>query len=105
MTAAGALLAELHECAALSTIAEPIPAELHGNRAVYFHRENRLLDYRTDRDMLIDAIDRVQAVLDELWRSRPHPPHLLARRLRTVQPIALAGPAASRRVANWMRDK
>lgn len=78
MTAAGALLAVLHEHAASHTRAEPIPTLLHADRAIYFHEENRVASYRSSYGELFnEATDRIQGELDRLWQSPPHRPHLL----------------------------
>ena len=73
----GALLATLHEHA--STY-DPrlIPGRVIADRVVYFGDTSLLNSYEsTYGSMFVEAIDRVQAHLDALWRSPPHPPHLL----------------------------
>jgi len=78
MFSAGALLAELHDHAATNVAMTDVPANLHADRVVYFHEENRVLTYRSSHgDLFVEAIDRAQVVLDQLWRSPPHEPHLL----------------------------
>ena len=77
MMAAGALLAQLHGQAAGHDHG-PIPPEVIADRVVYFHEENRVVDYQSRHGGLFaEAIDRVQRFLDDLWRSPPHRPHLL----------------------------
>jgi Ser/Thr protein kinase RdoA (MazF antagonist) len=73
----GQTQATLHEQA--STYAAPdVPAGLSANRVVYFGDTSRLPNYQSEFGaMFIEAIDRAQAHLDDLWRSPPHPPHLL----------------------------
>lgn len=76
--AAGALLAQLHEHAASTPLAKPVPAALHVDRVVYFHEENLVGTYDSSTgSMFTDAIARVQATMDDLWTSPPHSPHLL----------------------------
>lgn len=75
---AGALLARLHEDAASASVLTPVPGQLHADRVVYFHKENLVRDYEAENGaMFSEAVDRVQSVIDGLWRSPPHTPHVL----------------------------
>jgi Ser/Thr protein kinase RdoA (MazF antagonist) len=77
MAAVGVLLAELHEHAASNTT-EPSTVGTRADRVVYFHSENRVLTHESQHGrLLVEAIDRIQRLLDELWQSPPHRPHLL----------------------------
>ncbi|MEE9415576.1 MAG: phosphotransferase, partial [Acidimicrobiales bacterium] len=77
MTAAGVLLAELHEHARSDTLAS-MATDVRADRVVYFHSENRVLTHESRHGtLLVEAIDRIQRLLDEIWRSPPHQPHLL----------------------------
>lgn len=78
MMGAGALLAKLHDHAASFVGTTRVPASLHADRVVYFHEENRVRSYRSSHgNLFVDALDRLQHELDQLWRAPPHPPHLL----------------------------
>jgi len=75
---AGRLLAEIHAQSAAYEPSTPIPKGLYADRVVYFHEENRVLTYESSYGSLfVEAIDRVQQRLDELWRSPPGEPQLL----------------------------
>ena len=75
---AGRLLAEIHDQSADYAPATPIPSGVYADRAVYFHEENRLLTYESSYGSLfVEALDRAQRRLDELWRSPPGVPQLL----------------------------
>ncbi len=51
---------------------------IRAQRAVYFHEENRLQTFESEHGSLfVEAIDRVQRQIDELWSQPPHSPHLL----------------------------
>jgi Ser/Thr protein kinase RdoA (MazF antagonist) len=78
MRAAGRLLAEVHEQSAEYVPRTPIPRGVYADRVVSFHEENRVLVYESEYGSLfVEAIDRVQRRLDELWRSPPGTPQLL----------------------------
>ena len=73
----GVVLAGLHEHAA-DYVPPSIPPGIVANRVVYFGDTSRLANYEsTYGSMFVEAIDRVQIQIDELWRSPPHRPHLL----------------------------
>ena len=73
----GVVQATLHDQAS-GYRPQGIPAGLLANRVVYFGDTTRLARYQSEYGaMFVEAIDRVQAHLDELWRSPPHPPHLI----------------------------
>jgi Ser/Thr protein kinase RdoA (MazF antagonist) len=73
----GVVLATLHDHAA-SYRAPEIPPGIVANRVLYFGDTSLLPNYQsTYGSMFVDAIERVQAHLDALWSSPPHPPHLL----------------------------
>ncbi|HEX3089534.1 MAG TPA: phosphotransferase [Ilumatobacteraceae bacterium] len=73
----GVVQARLHEHAH-AYAAPDVPAGLFANRVVYFGDTSKLPRYESDYGaMFVEAIDRVQTHLDDLWRSPPHAPHLL----------------------------
>ncbi|MEO7370796.1 MAG: phosphotransferase, partial [Ilumatobacteraceae bacterium] len=73
----GAVQAVLHEQSSTYTPPE-IPRGIIANQVVYFGNTSLLAGYRSAYGSLfVDAIERVQLVLDALWRSPPHRPHLL----------------------------
>jgi Ser/Thr protein kinase RdoA (MazF antagonist) len=73
----GTVQATLH-CQASRYRAPVVPAGVVANRVVYFGDTTRLANYRSRYgQMFVEAIDRVQRHLDELWRSPPHPAHLI----------------------------
>ena len=73
----GVIQARLHE-QAHGYNALDMPAGLFANRVVYFGDTSRLPNFQSDHGaMFVEAIDRVQAHLDDLWQSPPHAPHLL----------------------------
>ncbi len=80
LEAAGRLLARLHDHAATepTAIPERLRAPLRADRAIGFAVADRVSDHRSvDGRVFVEAIERVQAAIDELWRSPPHRPHLL----------------------------
>jgi len=75
---AGRLLAAIHQQSAEYAPRTPIPTGLYANRVVSFHDENRVLTYESSYGTLfVEAIDRAQQLLDDLWRSPPGTPQLL----------------------------
>jgi Ser/Thr protein kinase RdoA (MazF antagonist) len=73
----GVIQATLHEHAS-AYLPPKVPSDIVANRVVYFGDTSRLANYESDYgSMFVEAIDIVQAHLDALWRSPPHPPHLL----------------------------
>jgi len=102
--AAGRLLAQLHEHANGSVLA--VPHELHARHAVYFGSEDRIGQLNSEhRNLLRDAVARVQAVVDHLWDDEPRHllhgdfgPHNLMTWRNQLRPIdfqdLLYGPAA-----------
>lgn len=77
MTRAGALMADLHERGAGFT-PRSVPPSVRADRVVYWGEENHIPGYASGQGgLLLDALDRTQALIDELWRHPPHPPHLI----------------------------
>jgi Ser/Thr protein kinase RdoA (MazF antagonist) len=73
----GALMAIVHDQASVYASA-PVSGALVADRVLYFRAPRRLAELRpTYGSLLDDAVDRAQRVLDDLWRSPPHRPHLL----------------------------
>ena len=73
----GAIQATLHDHAA-ACIPPEIPAGIIAKRVVYFGNTSLLASYESAQgSMFVEAIDRVQAHLDALWKAPPHRPHLL----------------------------
>ena len=73
----GAIQARLHDQAA-AYIPPEIPAGIIAKRVVYFGNTSLLSSYESAHgSMFVEAIDRVQAHLDALWKAPPHRPHLL----------------------------
>ena len=73
----GVIQARLHDHAAAYTPPE-IPAGIVAERVVYFGNTSLLASYESAHgSMFIEAIERVQAHLDVLWKTPPHRPHLL----------------------------
>ena len=73
----GAVQAILHEHAAAYSPPD-IPSGIVAKRAVYFGNTSLLPGYESAYgSMFVEAIERVQAHLDALWKSSPHRPHLL----------------------------
>lgn len=73
----GALQAILHEHAAAYSPPE-IPLGIIAKRVVYFANTSLLAGYESAHgSMFVEAIDRVQAHLDVLWKIPLHRPHLL----------------------------
>lgn len=69
----GKLMAGLHESA--SNMASLPAQDLMAFDQVLYLPERDLLS--SDDEMCAQAIVQVQATIDQLWHSRPHPPHLL----------------------------
>ena len=56
----------------------PATTPARGNTVVYMGNTSLLPSYKsTHGSLFVEAIDRVQAHLDTLWKSPPHRPHLL----------------------------
>jgi Ser/Thr protein kinase RdoA (MazF antagonist) len=77
--ALGALAARLHQHAAAWS--PPGAGDvLRADRVLYWRLPDRLAEAGARfgyGSLFTDAADRAQAVLDELWRDPPHPPHLV----------------------------
>lgn len=74
----GRMLAEVHAHAAAWQPEVPIPRGVVADHVVYFLDDSLLARYESSYGNLFrEAIDRVQRVIDELWRRPPHEPHLL----------------------------
>ena len=93
---AGQLLAELHEQAAAPSSGLDTPVDLEARSTVYFGTTNLVLDHHSPHGSLfVEAIDRVQRIIDELWQSADTPhqlhgdfgPHNLLVSRRRLQPI------------------
>lgn len=77
MMRAGALLADLHDHGA-SFHPSGIPPGVRADRVVYFGEENHVSGYRSGHgSLLVEALDRAQSLLDDLWETPPHRPHLI----------------------------
>ena len=75
--ALGRLAAQLHANAAAWTLTER-PDVLVADRVLYWRLPVRLTAPDVPfHDVFADALGRAQAALDELWRTPPHPAHLL----------------------------
>jgi Ser/Thr protein kinase RdoA (MazF antagonist) len=75
--ALGRLAAQLHADAEAWAPADP-PDVLVADRVLYWRLPVRLTAPDTPcSGVFADALDRAQAVLDELWRTPPHRPYLL----------------------------
>ena len=73
----GVIQATLHEHAA-AYVPPEIPVGIIAKRVVYFGNTSLLAGYESAHgSMFIEAIDRVQAHVDALWKAPPHRPHLL----------------------------
>jgi Ser/Thr protein kinase RdoA (MazF antagonist) len=74
----GRLMARLHEHAASFEPPVPIPAGAVADRVIRFRDPTRIFEYRSPQgDLYVEAIARVQEMIDALWASPPHRPHLL----------------------------
>lgn len=77
MSRAGALMAELHEHGAGFT-PSVVPQAVRADRVVYWGDENHLHDYRSGHGgLLVEALHRTQGLIDGLWKTPPHQPHLI----------------------------
>jgi Ser/Thr protein kinase RdoA (MazF antagonist) len=75
--ALGRLAARLHADAEAWALADP-PDVLVADRVLYWRLPARLTAPDVPcSGVFADALERAQAVLDELWLVPPHPPHLL----------------------------
>jgi Ser/Thr protein kinase RdoA (MazF antagonist) len=75
--ALGRLAARLHADAEAWALADP-PDVLVADRVLYWRLPARLTAPDVPcSGVFADALDRAQAVLDQLWLVPPHPPHLL----------------------------
>lgn len=76
MREAGQLLAKLHDHADSSGLTAP--AELWANEPIYFAAKDFVATYESvHASLFAEATLRVQELLDSLWLSPPHQPHLL----------------------------
>ncbi len=74
----GALLAALHDHAAVASPHIKNAPEVAARHAVYMPTENRVLHYQSQfGSLLVEAYARSQGTIDSLWQVPPHEPHLL----------------------------
>lgn len=77
MVRAGALMADLHEHGARFT-PSVVPSAVRADRVVYWGEENHVPEFRSGHgSLLAEALHRTQGLVDDLWKSPPHSPHLI----------------------------
>ena len=74
----GRMHAQLHAHAADWSPDVDVPPGVFADRVVYFLDESLLAHHQSAHGSLfVEAIERAQRVIDQLWLHPPHPPHLL----------------------------